>query len=356
MQIVLFVFNDISLDNTDPVPVVDPTTNTIIPTPISNTTNPSNPSNPSSPSNPSGTTNQTVPVNQQVIDEQTNHNSGYVPVDPNSIFYAPANNLINQDTNATSTYNVVLNMSNPEPTSVDLTIKYLRAEEPIIENAAVLRIIQGQNTPTVVRWIIYFFREVTIRNQPSFELYRAIVDYNKQTPENRFFVISFVLFAQNGQLVNPPNSVVDQSLTDDTDIAYGYTTVSLANIGSDPNIQGVLNYLNQRYKSVIQGMNVSNVETLKLLDGRINYKIVYSDPVTSSQYKFVVFYQPALQKVLVLNSINIPHLSQYNQLSSDQQKTDALAASVLSFINGLHPDLSGYTVLTVSKATESTFM
>jgi hypothetical protein len=164
------------------------------------------------------------------------------------------------------------------------------------------------------------------------------------------------LYAQNGQLVNPSNSVVDQSLTDDTDIAYGYTTVSLANIGSDPNIQGVLTFLNQRYKSVIQGMNVSNVETLKLLDGRINYKIVYSEPVTLSQYKFVVFYQPALQKVLVLNSINIPHLSQYNQLSSDQQKTDALAASVLSFINGLHPDLSGYTVLTVSKATESTFM
>lgn len=113
MQIVMFVFNDISLENTNPVPVVDPITNKIVPNKPSNASNPINPSNATSPANTS------VPVDQQVIDAQKNHNAGFVSVDPNLIFYAPANNLINQDTNATSTYNVVLNISNPEPTSVD---------------------------------------------------------------------------------------------------------------------------------------------------------------------------------------------------------------------------------------------
>lgn len=132
MQIVMFVYNDISLANVDPVPVVDPGTNTIIPAPIKNQTTPTNtttPTNPTNPTNPTKPTNQTNPINQTsptnatvpqlVVNEQVNQNSGFVPVDPNSIFYQPANNLINQDTNSTATYNVVLNVSNPVPTSVD---------------------------------------------------------------------------------------------------------------------------------------------------------------------------------------------------------------------------------------------
>jgi len=57
---------------------------------------------------------------------------------------------------------------------------------------------------------------------------------------------------------------------------------------------------------------------------------------------------------MVLNSVNLPSHSQYNQLSADQQKFDALFSQVVAYINSLHPELMGFKVISVSKGVTAT--
>ncbi len=138
-------------------------------------------------------------------------------------------------------------------------------------------------------------------------------------------------------------------------MAYGYKIVDLASINTNPNIQKILKHLNNKYHQIVLDKNVTKIEELKLLDGRINYKILFRDPVDLSEFKFIIFYQPQLDKVLVLNSINLPHHSQYNQLTTEQQKSDSLFSSVVTYLNSIHPEISGFAVKSASKAVESSF-
>lgn len=131
--------------------------------------------------------------------------------------------------------------------------------------------------------------------------------------------------------------------------------IDLQTIDSNVNVQNILKYLSNKYHDIVLNKKVIKIEELKLLDGRINYKVLYRDPVSLSEFKFIIFYQPKLQKVLVLNSVNLPHHSQYNLLSQEQQKSDSLFSSVLSYVNSIHPEISGFAVRSVSKATEPTF-
>ena len=92
---------------------------------------------------------------------------------------------------------------------------------------------------------------------------------------------SFELYANNHQLAIKPVTQ-DESLKDDTDVAYGYITVDLASIKTNPSIQKILAHLNNKYRQIVLGKNVTKIEELKLFDGRINYKILYRDPVELS--------------------------------------------------------------------------
>ena len=121
-------------------------------------------------------------------------------------------------------------------------------------------------------------------------------------------------------------------------------------VSNDKNIQFVLKYLGQRYKEPISNADLNKIEQLKLFDGRVNYKIVYKNTKTLSEFKFVVFYQPALQKILILNTVGLYQQSQYNQLSNDQQKSDKTLSSILSYINSIHPEVNGFNIVSVNKA------
>lgn len=109
----------------------------------------------------------------------------------------------------------------------------------------------------------------------------------------------------------------DLSLQGNTDIAYGYRTVDLETLSEDRDLKHVLDYINNRYKELVADNNINKIEELKLFDGRINYKIFFHDSSKGSDFKFIVFYQPSIEKVMVLNSVNFPSHSQYNQLSSE---------------------------------------
>ena len=162
----------------------------------------------------------------------------------------------------------------------------------------------------------------------------------------KYKVISFELYVNNNQLVSTKDS-----LESDTDIAYGYNLIDLAVVPSDSNVQNVLKEINRKYKDLVNGCEPSKVEYLELKDGRINYKIILSDPTKNLEYKFIVFYQPILKKVLVLNSINAPTSNDYTQLSKADQNADSLLSSVLNYINSIHPETVKFSVRSVSKAT-----
>lgn len=334
IDIALFLSNDINLGEETPTEPSTPVSNT--------TTTPEVPTQPTQPTQPTG-------IETQVKEEQQNMNSDFVLVDPNELFYSEAISLIDQDPSK-SEFDEVLDLNNL-PSSVLDVIKFLRAKYTIIKNAGGLRIVKSTKTTTIQRFRVYFFNE---KANSNYELYRAVLDYNTETVQTKFIVVSFELYANNHQLSTQP-SVADQSVQDDTDVAYGYVLIDLETISSNKNIQNILRHLNTKYHEIVYSKNVTKIEELKLFDGRINYKIVYRDPATLSEFKFIVFYQPQLEKVLVLNSVNLPHHSQYNQLTPEQQKTDSLFSSVLSYMNSIHPEISGFSVKSVSKATETTF-
>ena len=59
------------------------------------------------------------------------------------------------------------------------------------------------------------------------------------------------------------------------------------------------------------------MEVLELKSGKLNYKITFTNPENHLSQKFVVYYDPKIQKVLVLNSINLPGNSQFEELSQN---------------------------------------
>lgn len=284
IDIMLFISNDI---------VLDPKTATETPT--------------TTPSSPVPATQPTIEA--QVKQEQETMNTGFVLVDPNELYYPEAIALVEQDPTK-SEFDEIIDL-NTIPSNVEDIIKYLRAKYSIIQNAGGLRIVRSTKTSNVQRFRIYFFSEKPNNN---YQIYRAVLDLNTETVQNKYFVASFELYADNHQLASKP-VIQDEGLKDDTDVAYGYVTVDLALINTNPSVQKILNHLNNKYRQIVLGKNVTKIEELKLFDGRINYKILYRDPVELSEFKFIIFYQPQLDKILVLNSVNLPHHSQYNQLT-----------------------------------------
>lgn len=258
-------------------------------------------------------------------------NSDFTIVDPNELYYPEAISLIEQDP-LRQEFDEILDLGNL-PNYVDEIIKFIRAKYTVVVNAGGLRIVRSSKTSTVQRFRVYLFKET---QQTSYEIYRTVIDYSTETIQTRFNIISFEQYASNHTLVMGPKAS-DMSLQDDTDIAYGYVEVPLDTISTNENVQNILLHLNQKYHTIVKNKTVVRIEELKLLDGRINYKILYRDTIELSEFKFIVFYQPQLRKVLVLNSVNLPHHSQYNQLTAEQQKTDSLFVSALSYFNSIHP-------------------
>ena len=57
---------------------------------------------------------------------------------------------------------------------------------------------------------------------------------------------------------------------------------------------------------------LESVEVLELKNGKLNYKIIYTDSATHLSLKYVIYYDPIIRKVLILNSINLPSSQQFS--------------------------------------------
>ena len=98
----------------------------------------------------------------------------------------------------------------------------------------------------------------------------------------------------------------------------------------------VLAQITEKYEPLVKGSSLDKVESLELRSGKINYKITYLNPSTHKSQKFIIYYDPAINKALVLNSISLPSAQQFQQLSDAEISSDSLLAQMLKFLNKLH--------------------
>lgn len=127
------------------------------------------------------------------------------------------------------------------------------------------------------------------------------------------FILAFDLFIRDNKLIDTVavNTVSEPQL--DIDIAFGYETIDTHS--NDPNVAKVLAQITSKYESLILGSTLDKVESLELKSGKVNYKITYLNSTTHLSQKFIVLYDPAINKINLLNSINLPSAQQFQELS-----------------------------------------
>ena len=77
---------------------------------------------------------------------------------------------------------------------------------------------------------------------------------------------------------------------------------------------------------------------LELKSGKLNYKIIYFDPTTHLTVKFMVYYNPTFQKVLLLNPVNLPSSQKFEELSEEEKIQDPLLKKILEYLGKLHKE------------------
>lgn len=175
-------------------------------------------------------------------------------------------------------------------------------------------------TGSIERFVLYFFTGP--RAGTNYIVYRAIVDNDNNLSESKIFILAFDLFIKNNQIVGSKPASAVNAPRFDVDIAYGYENVDKET--SDPQVAKVLAQITAKYEPIVKGSSLDKVESLELRSGKINYKITYLNPTTHKSQKFIVYYDPLIDKALVLNSISLPSAQQLQQLSDKEISSDSL--------------------------------
>ena len=228
----------------------------------------------------------------------------------------------------------------------------MRASYVVLEKAAVIKASQDtSNTANnKERYVIYFF-VAPEQGEPKV-VYRAIVDYDETTEETRIMILAFDKYIQDKKVLIPgeKEKPLPSTLNLDVDIAYGYENVSLSTINTDKNIKNILGQIDTKYSKLTKGKTLEFIEVLELKSGKLNYKIIYIDPVTHLTVKFVVYYNPKFEKVLLLNPVSLPNSQQFEELTDEQKENDEILKDILKYLKRLHrEEMSGYKLQCISK-------
>jgi hypothetical protein len=195
---------------------------------------------------------------------------------------------------------------------------------------------------------LYFFIGPEVGT--TYTVYRAITDYDNSLSESRIFILAFDLFIQNNQLATttPPSAITETKL--DVDIAFGYEAIDTQT--TDANVAKVLAQITSKYEPLIRGSTLDKVESLELKSGKINYKITYLNSATHLSTKFIVYYDPKINKIMILNSVNLPSAHQFQELSDAEMTSDNLLTEVLKYVNQMHSgEMDNYKLQCASKGT-----
>lgn len=81
------------------------------------------------------------------------------------------------------------------------------------------------------------------------------------------------------------------------------------------NVKTIIGQISTKYSLLVKNKVLQSIELLELKNGKLNYKFVYLDPSTHLTLKFIVYYDPILRKVLLLNTVNLPSSQQFEELT-----------------------------------------
>jgi hypothetical protein len=119
-------------------------------------------------------------------------------------------------------------------------------------------------------------------------------------------------YIQNNKIVG--NNTAEQQVVInkplDVDIAYGYQSVQV-NQQLLTSQQDLFDQIKAKYLKLIANKTLTAVQQLPLASGKVNYKITYTDAATQQLIKFIVYYDPSVKKVLLLNPISLPSPQQF---------------------------------------------
>lgn len=93
---------------------------------------------------------------------------------------------------------------------------------------------------------------------------------------------------------------------------------------------------NRKYPQLTSAKTLTSVEQLPLKSGKINYKLGFTDSVTNAKVKFIVFYDPLLKSILLLNPVSLPNNDLFVELSDAEKQADTSLQTILLLINKLH--------------------
>lgn len=128
------------------------------------------------------------------------------------------------------------------------------------------------------------------------------------------------------------------------DLAYGYEEIK--DFKSEKNIEFLLNYIREKYTSVLEGAVVKSAEKLLLANGRVNYKIYFKSELQT--IKFIVYYEPVFKRVLEVRSYPFETGKGFMQIALSNLVSDPYFKKVDSAIKDKHrADVSDCEVLKV---------
>lgn len=167
-------------------------------------------------------------------------------------------------------------------------------------------------------------------------------------------ILAFDIYIQDNKLLGGESGSTEKAVEEaqkwDVDIAYGYEAIELSAAETDPNVKTILSQIDSRYAPLVKNKILESIERLELKTGKLNYKILYLDPISHLTLKFIVYYDPILRKVLLLNTVNLPSSQQFQELSEAEKMTDPLVTEILKLLNNLHKEeMTDYKLQCVSR-------
>ena len=85
---------------------------------------------------------------------------------------------------------------------------------------------------------------------------------------------------------------------------------------NNEDIEFIIAEITKKYGNQLKGQELLDIEILELKDGKVNYVFKYAEAT------FVVYYNPIPKNIIVLNAVEMNHLSNEHSLNKEGQDAD----------------------------------
>lgn len=178
--------------------------------------------------------------------------------------------------------------------------------------------------------------------EKTYKVDEAKVQINTATPEQTFTVTSFSEVVNNGVSTNV---VLEKTNPSDVpniiNAAYGFEKLSMAIAAKRPDIQTIEAEIQRRYPEFVAGETVSEIESLELKNGKINYIFRYKTAY------FTIYWDSLTQRIIFLNEVSGVSRTEFTGV-----KDLEFYKQGLEYVVGLHPaEMKTYKTLSSGQST-----